>query len=87
MTKKEFKKKCKKEGAKCTKLITTGFVVAVIAFLAIAINYLLSQNIVYDYVLQIAIYVIAIIIAIIGIILDMVGESMLKKAYQKEIKE
>lgn len=83
MTKREFKKKCISEKRNCTKLIRTGTILAVCALIIIAVNYFLSQNIVYSYILQIVIFIIGGLLAFIGMIFDLIGEVTLSNEYKE----
>lgn len=79
MTKKEFKKKCRKDKTGSYKLMLYGGIISVIACIIIVITFAFiktSPN-------QIIGYVIAGVVAFVGMLLDLIGEVITNKNYKK----
>ncbi len=79
MTKKEFRKKCRKEKTKSYKLMVCGGIVSVIGLIIAGIAWMFLD----EFKIVITCNIIAIIIASIGMTLDLSGEYILAKEYKK----
>ncbi|MFQ9872283.1 MAG: hypothetical protein ACLRVT_04475 [Oscillospiraceae bacterium] len=78
MTKREFKQKCKAQGAGSCKLSLSG-TIAALAGAVVAVAALLFAK---AFPVQIIGYVVGAVLAAVGIGLDLAGEILLSRAYQ-----
>lgn len=79
MTKKEFKKKCKKEKTLSYKLMLSGEILSVIGFVIVVLTILFIKK----FEIEISGCIIGGIIAFIGMVLDLFGEGILAKEYKQ----
>ena len=82
MTKKEFKKKCKKEKTTSYKLMLSGGITSTIGLIIVLVTFFIVEQ----FTLQIIGFVLGGMIAFIGMMLDLIGEIVLAKKYKENNK-